>query len=151
MKHSIPKIMLIALAFLVSSQVMAQNSLNTEVLTNDKVVSLTKAGLTSDIIISKIRASKTNFDTSVDELVRLKNAGVPGETIKAMLEAGTRASSVTTTTGAGDVSKTDPNDPTAAHEAGIYFFAAQNASGSMIQLEPSLSTQSKSGAFLRVL
>lgn len=40
-----------------------------EVLTNDKVITMVKAGLPHTIIVNKIHASKTNFDTSTDALI----------------------------------------------------------------------------------
>jgi hypothetical protein len=54
-------------------------------LTNDDVVSLVQAGLPQDVIIEKIKTSKTAFDTSTDALVGLKKAGVGGEIIRVMV------------------------------------------------------------------
>jgi hypothetical protein len=45
-----------------------------EVMTNDEVISLTKAGLSPAIILGKIRSGKSNFDTSTDSLIKLKQA-----------------------------------------------------------------------------
>ena len=118
---------------------------NGEVLTNDKVITLVKAGLSSTIIVSKIRSSKTNFNTSTDELIRLKQAHIPDEIVAAMFDASSHASSVSSSMGAGDVSKADPNDPTAAHEAGIYWYQEEDGKKKMIQLEPSISKQTKTG------
>src|SRR5262245_27568695 len=56
-----------------------------EVLTNDKIVTMTKAGLPSNVIVNKIRMSKTDFDLSTEELVRLKQEQVPDEIINVML------------------------------------------------------------------
>jgi hypothetical protein len=118
-----------------------------EVLTNDKVVTMVKAGLPASIIVNKIRASKTNFNTSTDELIRLQQSRVPAEIINAMVEASSSASTVTSRTGAGEVSRTDPHDPVSAHEAGIYLLEEKDGKRNMTQLEPSISTQSKSGGF----
>lgn len=49
--------------------------------------------------------------------------------------------------GAGDVSKADPNDPSAAHEAGIYWYQEKEGQEKMIQLELSISKQTKTGGF----
>ena len=119
-----------------------------EVLTNEKVLTMTRAGLPPSIVVNKIRSSKTNFNTSTDELIRLKSANVPDEIINAMVEASTNASISTSRTGAGDVSRTDPNDPLATHEAGIYLFEEKDGQKKMVQLEPSISKQTKSGGFL---
>jgi hypothetical protein len=58
-----------------------------EVLTNEKVITMAKAGLGTSLIISKIRSSKTNFNVSTDELIRLKQARVPDDIISVMVEA----------------------------------------------------------------
>jgi len=116
-----------------------------EVLTNEKVITLVQAGLSPTIIVSKIRSSKTNFNTSTDELIRLKQAHIPDEIVAAMFDAASHASSVGSSVGAGDVSKADPNDPTAAHEAGIYLYQETNGQRKMTQLEPSISKQTKTG------
>ena len=55
-----------------------------EVLTNDGVIKLHQAGFSADLIIGKIRSSQTDFDTSVDALVALSEAGVPESVIAAM-------------------------------------------------------------------
>jgi hypothetical protein len=128
----------------------AQNSTNSEeVLTNEKVITMVKAGLSSGIIVNKIRSSKTSFNTSTDELIHLQQSRVPPEIINAMVEAGSTGSTITSRTGAGDASKVDPNDPASAHEAGIYLFESKDGQRLMTQLEPSISTQSKSGGFFK--
>lgn len=119
-----------------------------EVLTNEHVMTMTKAGLPASIIVNKIRSSKTNFNTSTDELIRLQQARVPTEIINAMVEASSTTSTMTSRLGAGDVSKTDPNDPAATHEAGIYLYQEIEGKKKMVQLEPSTSKQTKSGGFL---
>lgn len=116
-----------------------------EVLTNDKVITMVNAGLPHPIIINKIHASKSNFNTNTDELIRLQKAHVPAEIINAMVTAATRASASTSLAGAGDASKADPNDPAAAHEAGIYLYQEKDGQRKMVQLEPSVSKQSKTG------
>src|ERR1044071_630887 len=129
-----------------TSKAAAQNVANSdEVLTNEKVLTMVKASLPPSIIINKIHTSKTNFNTSTDELIRLQQARVPPEIMNAMVEASTVASSTTSRTGAGDVSKADPNDPASAHEAGIYLLLERDGQRKMIQLEPTVSKQSKTG------
>lgn len=150
--HSVKIIAMCLTLVLFGSQglVIAQDGNGSgEVLTNDKVVTMVKAGLPGSIIVNKIRASKTNFNTSTDELIRLQQAHVPADIINAMVEASSSASTVTSRTGAGDISKTDPHDPASAHEAGIYLLEEREGQRSMTQLEPSISTQSKSGGFFK--
>lgn len=130
---------------LVSGQ---DNNSSVEVLTNDKVVAMVKAGLPPSVVVSKIRTSKSNFNTNTEELIRLQQSQVPTEIINAMVEASSHTSATSSSLGAGDVLKTDPNDPASAHEAGIYLFEEKDGQRKMTQLEPSISKQTKSGGFL---
>src|SRR6185369_12694199 len=148
MRQRANKIVLaLSFALLLSpAMLFAQDAKNAgEVLTNDQVITMVKAGLSTPIIVNKIRSSKTNFNTSTDELIRLKQARIPDEIVNAMFEASTHTSAVSSTMGAGDVSKADPNDPSSAHEAGIYLLEEKDGQRKMIQLEPSVSKQTKSG------
>src|SRR6478609_2587858 len=81
-----------------------------EVMTNEEVISLSKAGLSPSIIVGKIRSGQTNFDLSTDSLIKLKQAGVSDDIVTAMLEAksGRSTSSATGNTMAGGE---DPNNP----------------------------------------
>ncbi len=56
-----------------------------EVLTNESVVGMVKAGLPDSVIIQKIRSASRKFDTSTDGLIKLKRAGVPDKIIEAMV------------------------------------------------------------------
>jgi hypothetical protein len=56
-----------------------------EVLTNDTVVDMVRAGLPEAVIIQKIRTAPRKFDTSTAALIQLKGAGVPGQVIEAMV------------------------------------------------------------------
>jgi len=58
-----------------------------EVLTNDAVVTMVKAGLSEDLILNKIKTSQGQFDLSIQGLVRLKESGVSEAVIKSMMEA----------------------------------------------------------------
>ena len=62
-----------------------------EVLTNDSLIALKKAGLSDSVIISKIRSSQTKFDTSTNGLVNLKKAGFSDQVIEAVVNAGSPA------------------------------------------------------------
>ena len=61
-------------------------------LTNDDVVRLVTAGLGEAVIVAKIEGSATSFDTSVDALVALSQAGVDDDVIAAMVKAARTAS-----------------------------------------------------------
>jgi hypothetical protein len=135
------------LSLLMLTVAMAQQGTNGsgEVLTNENVITMVKAGLPQGIILNKIHASRTNFNTTTEELIRLQKSQVPTEIINAMVTATTRASATTSSTGAGDASKADPNDPAAAHDAGIYLYQELDGQRKMTQLEPSVSKQTKAG------
>jgi len=76
----------ILLSAAVCAPVMGQDAaLSAEILTNDKVIAMVKAGLPSSVIVNKIRTSKTNFNTSTDELIRLKQETIAEEVINAMI------------------------------------------------------------------
>ncbi len=65
------------------------SAMGAEVLTNDAIVTLIKAGLGEDLIIGKIRISQNQFDLSTEALLKLKNDGVSEAILKAMVEAST--------------------------------------------------------------
>jgi len=58
-----------------------------EVLTNESVVTLVKAGLGEDLIISKLRSSQNQFDVSTDSILKLKREGVSDKIIQTMIES----------------------------------------------------------------
>lgn len=135
------------LLLLVTYPVIGQEAVRSdvEVLTNETVVTMVKVGLPPTVILSKIRSSRSNFNTTTKELIQLQQSRVPADIINAMVEASSNSSASTLRTGAGDVSKTDPNDPSAAHEAGIYLYEEIDGKRKMTQLEPSVSKQMKTG------
>lgn len=55
-----------------------------EVLTNKSVLDMVKAKVAPAVIISQIHSSKTDFDLSTSELIRLTKAGVPEPVLEAM-------------------------------------------------------------------
>jgi hypothetical protein len=70
-------------------------------LTNQDVVSLVKTGLSSDIIVAKIRASNCQFDTSAAGLKGLKDAGVPDAVIVVMVDPSSKSSAPADSASAG--------------------------------------------------
>lgn len=87
--HRIPRsrrlAVLLALCALLACVVVGGPSVAQEVLTNDSVISMVRAGLSEGVIIQKIRTSQRKFDTSSSALVQLKGAGVPDRVIEAMM------------------------------------------------------------------
>lgn len=56
-----------------------------EILTNEAIIKLSKAGVGEQVILDKIAASQTNFDVSINGLISLKGARVPDRIIGTML------------------------------------------------------------------
>lgn len=56
-------------------------------LTNKDVLTMVKAGLSSEVIIAKIKVSRCNFDTDPGVLSELKQRGVSNDVILAMIAA----------------------------------------------------------------
>jgi len=80
MRNLSPVPLSLFLVLLVCPALLAQDSTPaSEVLTNDKVITMVRAGLPSSVIVNKLRTSQTNFNTSTDELIRLKQEKVPDE------------------------------------------------------------------------
>ena len=132
------------LAFVTISAVTAQD----EVMTNDEVISLTKAGLAGSVIIGKIRTSKSNFDMSTDALIKLKQSGVGDDVVGAMLEAksGRSAAAPPSSSGAAPVGPTgDPNDPMSKKNYGIYMYEERDGQRKMTQLQANVSGQNRTG------
>lgn len=91
-KRSLSYLVLSVLSImLVVDNVSAQDK---EVITNNTIIKMVKAKLGEDIIISKIRDSKTNFDLSTDTLIKLKEDGVSDNIINTMQNPQIQAPSV---------------------------------------------------------
>jgi len=71
----------IALAFVL----LAGGAPAQEVLTNESVISMVRAGLSETIILAKVKSSAAKFDVRTDSLVALKRAGVTDRVIEAMV------------------------------------------------------------------
>jgi hypothetical protein len=74
------------LFFLVLSSSLAQDytitQLSRQLLTNDSIVKLSRAGFDELFIVERIRSSRTDFDTTVEGLIALKQAGVSEDLIR---------------------------------------------------------------------
>lgn len=84
MKYLVPLCFVISL--LVVGELYAQDSRPREILTNDSIVSLTKAGFKERTIVTLIRSSPTAFDITTLKLVELKKRGVSERIISEMIE-----------------------------------------------------------------
>jgi hypothetical protein len=110
-----------------------------ETLTNDSIIQLHKVGLADSTITAKIKASTCNFDTSVDALKTLKDAGISDEVLQAMLLVSSSVKAAPAPVGAAPagVPPGDPNDPKAAHASGIYLYEEVGGKPKMTQMTPS--------------
>ncbi|MCY3932716.1 MAG: hypothetical protein OXH70_13485 [Acidobacteria bacterium] len=125
-----------------------------EVLTNEDVVRLTQSGLPGSVIIAKITTSSTDFDTSVDALVALSEAGVDPGVLEAMTNAGapsapaadvpaTGTLEVVSGTRASPVANVASSfEGTPCERPGIFL----SEEGSMVDLEVTQPTSTKTGS-----
>ncbi|UJS17630.1 MAG: hypothetical protein L3J17_00865 [Candidatus Jettenia sp.] len=58
-----------------------------EIITNDTILTMVKAGLGEELVITKINTTQNQFDVSTENIVKLKKEGVGENIIKAMIEA----------------------------------------------------------------
>lgn len=87
------KILSVALMALIFSHPLALSTVSVSAqesvqirLTNQDVIEMNKAGMSEPIILAKINASPTNFDTSPNTLQELKKAGLSDAIILAMVQ-----------------------------------------------------------------
>jgi hypothetical protein len=66
------------------AQDLTVTPLSRHLLTNDSVIMLAKAGFDELFIVERIHTSRTHFDTSVEGLIALKQAGVSEDLIRVM-------------------------------------------------------------------
>jgi hypothetical protein len=95
-------VLAVALAALLLGPLAGGRSRAQEILTNDSVIGMVKAGLPETVIVAKIRASERKFDTTADGLIKLKAAKVPDTVIEAMITGGAPAAA------SAAVSQADP-------------------------------------------
>ncbi len=94
-------VLVLLLVAAVSLSLPGATSLAQEVLTNDSVIQMVKAGLPEAVVIAKIKGTASKFDLKTDSLVSLKKAGVSDKVLEAMVSAGSgspAAAAPTTTT-----------------------------------------------------
>lgn len=78
MKNILTVIFICGFAFAVFAQ--------TETLTNSEIILMTKAGLSQELIVRKIKDSTGKYDVSTQSLIDLKKAGVSDEVIALMMD-----------------------------------------------------------------
>jgi hypothetical protein len=114
-----------------------------ETLDNAKVVKLVNLGIGNEAVIAKIKASDGDYDVSTDALIALKNANVPGPVIAAMIDVSSRKAERRST----ELSMDSP-DPKVPHGSGVYMLASWLPQPKMVAINPTTSSQTKTGGFL---
>ena len=79
-------------------------------LMNKDIIRLVQAKISDDLIVSKIRTSKTKFDTSVDGLIALREAGVSDRIVAVMMNP-TAAESAASSPAPAQTSPAPPPPP----------------------------------------
>jgi hypothetical protein len=93
------------------SGVMAQ-----DVLTNEAVTKLAKAGLSEDIIVNMVKTQPARFQLGADQVLQLKKDGVSDKVVAAMLARGASPGGATAeATAPPDIAKSPVS------EVGVYF------------------------------
>lgn len=107
-----------------------------ETLTNAAVIELVKAGLGDQAVIAKIKSTPGSFQLASPDLIALKDAGVSGEVIAAMItgySAPSQPAAMSTTA-------IDPNVP---HPSGLYMIDAAN--DRVNRIDATVTSQAKTG------
>jgi hypothetical protein len=90
--------MIVVIAITTTSRLSAAPEVGQIPFTNAEVIQLKTLNMGDDVIIAKIRAAKdVRFDTDVDDLAQLKDAGISDAVIVAMLDRVAAGSTATTT------------------------------------------------------
>jgi len=84
-------VLVLTLVAVMALSLPGATSLAQEVLTNDSVVQMIKAGLPEGVVIAKIRSTATKFDLRTESLVSLKKNGVSDKVLEAMMAPGSPA------------------------------------------------------------
>ncbi len=128
-------ISLVFLAF--CSSIVAQ-----QVLNNDAVVKLVKAGLSDDLIVSTISNSPGTYDTSANGLIALKTAGASDKVVSAIV---LKASGAAPAAAASAPAASASGLPPGIDEVGIYI---KDKSGAWVSLMPEI-VNFKTGGFMK--
>ena len=99
------------------------------IVTKEQILSMTKAGLPDDLIVAKIKADPLTTKMEAADLIGLKSEGVSDGVLRALMDSGTSASSVTSPV-------VDLDDPLSPHDPGVYIFGtSHDGKRKMVQIE----------------
>ena len=115
-----------------------------QALTNDSIIKMVKAGLSDDVVIATVNASPGQYTTTPDALIALKQAGVSENVISAIVNRSAVPPPPATENPVAAPSS-NPDDPGAPHEAGIWVYNGSGSGPKMTELEPSVYSSGKVG------
>jgi len=130
-KRVIALLLLAACSFLAAQQVM----------NNDSVVKLVKAGLSDDLIVTTINGSPGAYDTSTDGIIALKTAGASDKVIAAIIAKAAAPAAPAPAPPAAAA----PVRPAGIDDVGVYF---RDRNGAWTNLEPEI-VNFKTGGVLK--
>jgi len=110
-------------------------------MTNRDVIQLVKAKISDDVIITKIKQSKTRFDTSTQGLVALKEAGVSDQLISVMISPGHAAKAPGAAPGATTRPALHPGERPSNAKGEVVATGAGNAPRTPVEPAPAVITQ----------
>lgn len=108
-----------------------------ETLTNATVIQLVQAGIGNDAVIAKIKSTEGKYDLSTDDLIALKQAGVAGDVIAAMIAGPTKSEATAPAMSLTDI------DPMIPHPSGVYLIDAP--ANRLARIDATVSNQAKTG------
>lgn len=126
------------LAALCASSVAVAVPASAETLTNNDVIGLLEAGLGAEAVIAKIETVDGNYATDTATLLSLRQKGVPSAVIAAMVKRSSAPAAL---------SDSSP-DPMVPHFPGMYLLDSASAQPRMWKIDPTASTQTKTGGIL---
>jgi hypothetical protein len=126
------------LVLVLLSPILLKSQTNSDTLTNETIIQLTKIGLQPSVIINKINASVDYFNVSTNALVRLSDNKVSPEVINEMMKVA----------GNNDLARENSNnlrDPNQMHKSGIYYYNSQDPDNPLKKIQVVRITNFASG------
>jgi hypothetical protein len=111
-----------------------------QVMNNNAVIKMVKAGLSDDLIVNTVNASPGTYDTSVNGLIALKQAGVSDKVVAAMIARGNAPSVAPAAAVPGASAR-----PKGIDDVGVYY---KDKNGEWQMLEPEV-VNFKTGGVLK--
>jgi hypothetical protein len=132
---------LLVVAFIAASPVQAQQG-----LTNTDIIKMQSAGLSESIILSSVNTEPADYDTSTDNLLALKKAGVSDAVVAAMISRNAAMKSgIGNASGTNLQSAAPAGPPPGVDEVGVYYQDKNKACHPI----PSEIVNTKSGGLLK--